>query len=82
MENIVLTYFRGLFASSNPENVERVTHVISSVITDTMNVELITEIDAEKVWQVVKQMHPSKAPGPDIWFLSLFLSAFLEHCRQ
>lgn len=28
MENIVLGYFRSLFTSSNPENVESVTRVI------------------------------------------------------
>lgn len=30
-----------------------------------MNDELIKEIDAAEVWQAVKQMHSSKAPGPD-----------------
>lgn len=38
---------------------------IPQVISADMNEALVQDIIVEEVWQALKQMHPSKAPGPD-----------------
>lgn len=74
MEDIVVNDFSGLFTSSNPLTIDEVTSVVPRLISDEMNQSLIQEITIEEVWQSLKQMHPSKAPGPD-GFSQVFIHA-------
>ncbi|XP_004296207.1 PREDICTED: uncharacterized protein LOC101297422 [Fragaria vesca subsp. vesca] len=38
---------------------------VPRVITEEVNQSLMREVTAEEVWRALKQIHPSKAPGPD-----------------
>ncbi|XP_062017671.1 uncharacterized protein LOC133734024 [Rosa rugosa] len=65
IEKIVLDYYRGLFSSSRPVDFQQVLDAIPCVITDDINREITKEVTADEVFGALKQMHPSKAPGPD-----------------
>ena len=65
MEDIVISYFSELFSSSNPSGIDEVLTSIPSLITEDMNVQLSREVDSDEVLKALKQMHRSKAPGPD-----------------
>ena len=61
----MIEYYTSLFTTSHPTNmVEAVTNV-HKVVTVEMNNSLTREFKAEEVEQAIKQMAPSKAPGPD-----------------
>lgn len=65
MEDIVISYFSELFSSSNPTGIGEVLASIPSLITDDMNMQLSRDVDSSEVLMALKQMHRSKAPGPD-----------------
>uniref|UniRef100_A0A2N9G6C8 Uncharacterized protein n=1 Tax=Fagus sylvatica TaxID=28930 RepID=A0A2N9G6C8_FAGSY len=62
----MIEYYTTLFTTSHPTNmVEAVTNV-PKVVSVEMNNSLTREFKAEEVEQAIKQMAPSKAPGPDV----------------
>uniref|UniRef100_A0A2N9FC86 Reverse transcriptase domain-containing protein n=1 Tax=Fagus sylvatica TaxID=28930 RepID=A0A2N9FC86_FAGSY len=67
MAKIAVDYFRDIFSSSNPE-VEAINKCLDGlerVVSPDMNDLLLEDFKAEEVAQALKQMYPTKAPGPD-----------------
>lgn len=65
IETIILEYFTNIFKTDNPSKFEASLGAISSRVTPDMNEELLAKFKAREVWAALKQMHPTKAPGPD-----------------
>ena len=63
--SIVVSYFEKLYATSFPSNITEVTATIPAKVTSEMNQDLIREFTKEEVEDSLKQMHPTKALGPD-----------------
>ena len=67
-ESIAVTtiaYFESLFITSNPCCISEVTDTIATRVTDEMNQGLIATFTKKEVVTALKQMHPTKALGPD-----------------
>ena len=58
-------YFKNIFATSNPSNVDRVLDMVDGVVTEEMNQSLLRPFMGEEVRIALFQMHSSKVPGPD-----------------
>ena len=65
VENIILDYFKSIFISDQPANFDASLEAMDRRVTPEMNQALLKEFRAEEVWSALKQMHPTKAPGPD-----------------
>ena len=65
VENIILDYFKSIFISNQPANFNASLEAMDRRVTPEMNQALLKEFRAEEVWSALKQMHPTKAPGPD-----------------
>ncbi|KAL6204881.1 hypothetical protein ACLB2K_022148 [Fragaria x ananassa] len=65
MEEIILRYYKKLFTSSNLQLREQDLSFVTEVISEDANRQLNGTISEEQVFKALKQMHPSKAPGPD-----------------
>jgi hypothetical protein len=62
---MMIDYYTNLFSTSHPSNLTEAVAEVPSVVTEEMNHNLIREFRAEEVEHAIKQMAPSKAPGPD-----------------
>ncbi|XP_041024388.1 uncharacterized protein LOC121264998 [Juglans microcarpa x Juglans regia] len=58
-------FFKGLFATSNPKQMEDVINTVKRKVTPQMNEALIAPFRKEEVEEAVFQMGPYKSPGPD-----------------
>ena len=65
VESIILEYFKGIFKSDQPSNFKASLNAINHRVSPEMNESLTVEFKAEEVWRALKQMHPTKALGPD-----------------
>lgn len=65
LQKVVVDYFMDLFSSSHPADFEGVLDKVEPRVTAEMNRELGKPYTGEEVAEALKQMHPSKAPGPD-----------------
>ena len=62
---MAISYFETLFTTSHPSRILEVTDTIPTRVTDEMNQRLISTFTRDGVEAALKQMHPTKAPGPD-----------------
>ena len=62
---MAISYFETLFTTSHPSRILEVTDTIPTRVTDEMNQRLISTFTRDEVEATLKQMHPTKTPGPD-----------------
>ena len=65
VEGIILDYFKEIYSTSFPEEFRSSLGVIDRRVSDDMNDALLKEFQVEEVRRALKQMHPTKSPGPD-----------------
>ena len=63
--NVAVTYFEDIYSTSNPNLIDEVTVAIPTIVTDEMNVELSKNFTREEIVIALKQIHPTKSPGPN-----------------
>ncbi|XP_021725132.1 uncharacterized protein LOC110692446 [Chenopodium quinoa] len=76
LEGTIAAYFTTLFQTCNPTDFESALMGIDNNVTDVMNESLCEEPTIEEIRFALFQMHPNKAPGPDV--LSNKLKPFLD----
>ena len=64
MEQIAIDYFTNLFSSLGLLEMEDVLSCIEPRVSEAMNDVLCAPYTRSEVDEVLKQMHPHKAPGP------------------
>ncbi|XP_074293650.1 uncharacterized protein LOC141620760 [Silene latifolia] len=72
---VATTYFQQLFTLSQPSHFDEVLVGMEGRVQDRMNVGLRSEYNEEEVVDVLNQMHPLKATGPD-GMNALFFQSF------
>ena len=65
IEQTILGYFENIYKFDQPGNFESSLSSITTRVSRDMNEDLNAEFKAEEVWNALKQMHPTKAPGSD-----------------
>ncbi|CAA7045965.1 unnamed protein product [Microthlaspi erraticum] len=78
---IATRYFRGLFETSNPVEIEATLDKVKIVITDNMNETLTKPVTENEVKDALFAMHPEKTPGPD-GMTALFYQKFWDILKQ
>lgn len=62
---IAENYFKNLFTSATPTNLDLVLDSVDRVVTPNMNRTLLQLFTPEEVKQALFHTHPSKSPGPN-----------------
>ena len=62
---LLVGFYEKLFASSNPQNMERILNRVKEVVTDSMRTKLALAYSVGEVEKAIKDMAPLKAPGLD-----------------
>ena len=65
IERIIMDYFDSIYKAYHPTRFDASLNSITPRVTPNMNKVLTADFKAEEVWSALKQMHPTKAPGPD-----------------
>ena len=65
LSEMVRDYYKNLFHSSRPMEVEEVVLSNKPTVTDEMNNRLTRPFSQEEIEGALNQMAPLKAPGPD-----------------
>ena len=63
--HVFINFYKDLFTSANPSQIEQVVEKIPRVVTSEMNHHLTKNFMPMEVLEAVKQMSPIKSPGPD-----------------
>ena len=72
VESIAVAYFNHLFTSSIPSTVGEVVQYVDPVVTTDTNADLMRPFTHDEVKRALFQMHPLKAPGPDVMIVLFF----------
>ena len=64
-ERLILDYFKSIYSSNQPNRFDESLDAMEERVTPEMNEELQREFKVVEVWNALKQMHPTKAPGLD-----------------
>ena len=64
-EKLILDYFKSIYNSNQATSFDESLDAVEERMTPEMNEELQKEFKAVEVLNALKQMHPTKAPGPD-----------------
>ena len=78
---IATSYFRQIFESSNPEEIEEALAQVPTTITGAMNDDLTAPVSEWEVKLALFAMHPEKAPGPD-GMTALFYQKFWDIVKE
>ena len=62
---MIVEYYKQLFTSSNPHDIEEVVQFTKRVVAEDINSSLIRNFSKEEVEIALKQMAPLKVMGPD-----------------
>lgn len=65
IQEIASLYFKKLFNSNGSKRYDEILDAVNPSITAEMNEDLLSEFTAEEIFTALKEMHPTKAPGPD-----------------
>ena len=65
VDGIILDYFKEIYSTSFPVEFGSSLRVLDRRVSDDMNDSLLKEFRVEEVRRALKQMHPTKSPGPD-----------------
>jgi hypothetical protein len=65
MVQIVEDYFRGIYHTSSPSNIDQVVQLVETKVTTDMNNTLLLPFAGEEMRTALFQMNQSKAPGSD-----------------
>ncbi|XP_062104395.1 uncharacterized protein LOC133815592 [Humulus lupulus] len=65
LDSVIVNYFKQLFSSKGSQYAE-ILDSIPSVLTESHNNDLLHPVSDTEVKKAVFQMHPEKAPGPDV----------------
>ena len=78
---IATSYFRQIFESSNPEEIEEALSEVSTTITGSINNDLAAPVIEWEVKLTLFAMHPEKAPDPD-GMTALFYQKFWDIVKE
>ena len=81
VDGIILDYFRDIYSTSFPADFGASLGAVDRKISDTMNEDLLSEFRTEEIRRALKQMHPTKSPGPDGMSL-VFFQRYWGYCRS
>ena len=62
---VVVSYFEKLYTTSHPSRIQEVIDTMEPKVSVEMNQNLIRQFTKEEVEAALKQMHPTKSPGPN-----------------
>lgn len=77
VEGTILEYFETIFKSDQRTNFDASLEAINHKVSPDINESLLAEFKAEEMWRALKQMHPTKALGPDGMF-SIFYQKYWD----
>ncbi|XP_048599931.1 uncharacterized protein LOC125595422 [Brassica napus] len=78
---IATSYFRQIFESSIPEDIEEALSEVPTTVTGSMNDNLTAPVTEWEVKLALFAMHPDKAPGPD-GMTALFYQKFWDIVKE
>ena len=65
VDGIILDYFKDIYSTSFPVDFSASLGAVDRKVSNAMNEDLLSDFKAEEVRRELKQMHPTKSPGPD-----------------